>query len=599
MYAPAAWVPLCSGKSDADNKASGKACFVRKLLGPVMDFAGDYDLLQFQFDRHILRQVVSRASIASKVGCDPHLMMSSQWSPEYWRRHHECLLDLVEQVGQPDLFLTIAPYEFFFPYPAWVRKVQKILGRGPTQVPSGEVLAMAHALHQLCAGFLAGKTGGKKWKNHVFSDKTGTEETVQAFFGRFEFQDRGTLHLHILFWLKEPRKVLLEQIIKAELPADDGEVSALAFRVLRGQADEPSRLPLSDVSGWQWDSVRSRWQLRIKHTSEFLEANLRPFLVPLLRILRCHQDIQCDHTSGALLRYVLGYASKFDEAVQNEWWDTASDPWDAAVTMCRLWKPCEAEMVMALARCDMTMSSIDTKSYRPPMPWANDDETLMLYRRRPAECNDLSFLEWLRVTTITTKNGISTATVRKRTTRMCVGLDYMRLPRDAFFYQWLTMNIPHRIFTELRRPEMDKVAGNLQWLCMAMMLAPSKWTNTEWITNYLRQQGHREEQVQCILADLAAKRFAVVEQVAGRMPVWRGVARQRIEIPSLDKQQELVVNKVFDSLVQKRMLHESGEFDALDSLCRSIRPVFLTGGPGSGKSATCLAFRRAGYSKSI
>ena len=114
------------------------------------------------------------------------------FSPEYWSTRHAGLVDMVKQLGYPDLFITFAPYEWSFPYHAWVEDEMSKQLRSKLHLPVAETLHIAHVLAQTVSGFLTGSNavaGAKAWKSHVFSCADGTKRTVVNFFARLEFQD--------------------------------------------------------------------------------------------------------------------------------------------------------------------------------------------------------------------------------------------------------------------------------------------------------------------------------------------------------------------------------------------------------------------------
>eukprot|EP00959_Pyramimonas_sp_CCMP1952_P049300 1029878-Pyramimonas_sp.AAC.1 len=115
MIAPEGWAdPFQKSRSAAADNSSGsgkydslKAAFVRKVLSPVLDFGKDYSLLQFQFDRYILRNTMHQAVLAKTNERKASLAMKARhWAPEYWKSHHRVLLDVVRMHGYPHLFLT-------------------------------------------------------------------------------------------------------------------------------------------------------------------------------------------------------------------------------------------------------------------------------------------------------------------------------------------------------------------------------------------------------------------------------------------------------------------------------------------------------------
>ena len=134
------------------------------------------------------------------------------WSPAYWERHHRALLDVCEQIGAPHLFVTVAPREWSFLFPCWIGKARAAARAGPTELSGAEVLAVAHGLHQICAGFLCGASGdAHRWKDHLQDNKVGAFGGAQAHVARYEYQDggkyhefgkvRGSLYVHMLLWL--------------------------------------------------------------------------------------------------------------------------------------------------------------------------------------------------------------------------------------------------------------------------------------------------------------------------------------------------------------------------------------------------------------
>lgn len=214
-----------------------------------------------------MRTILGASSAAT---ADLHLARQEKhWTSGYWRRHHQLLLDVVEQFGHPDLFLTIAPYEWSFLWPYWVERVHRVLGEGPTSAAGAEVLSVAHALHQLCAGLLCGRTNhfGRPF---ILADKTGQRaETVKCFFARYEFQDggstnefgkgRGSFYVHMLIWLRKIRNILLERSVLAHLPENNCLLSSLASVV------QTSKTSIQHAAQEEvrrtYDEGHHRWQL--------------------------------------------------------------------------------------------------------------------------------------------------------------------------------------------------------------------------------------------------------------------------------------------------------------------------------------------------
>ena len=121
----------------------------------------------------------------------------------YWDWQHRYLIDAVRQFGFPSLFITISPSERSFPLPAWLDDISRHTGYGATQMPCFETYHFMHVLEQIVRGYLRG-SNDCNWRNNVFSYNRTASNNIQAYFYRFEFQKRGTVHIHFLVWLKHP-----------------------------------------------------------------------------------------------------------------------------------------------------------------------------------------------------------------------------------------------------------------------------------------------------------------------------------------------------------------------------------------------------------
>ena len=197
---------------------STKVSFWQKLTSEIADYSMLYDLLQFHYDVWLWQTVSGAIASARRMKCSPNKALESKsFSSEFWHWQHRYLLDAVEQFGFPSLFLTISPYEWSFPFPPWMEHLRKMTGKGSTQIPMLETLHIVHVLEQLVRGYMCG-SNTNRWKNHEFANsRTKSIDNVQTYFYRFEFQQRGTVHLHMLVWLKD-LKALKPNIIRADIP---------------------------------------------------------------------------------------------------------------------------------------------------------------------------------------------------------------------------------------------------------------------------------------------------------------------------------------------------------------------------------------------
>ena len=99
--------------------------------------------------------------------------------------------------------MTINPYEWTFPFPQWVKNDQQLTSCRPTKQAGFETVHIAHTLEQIVCGYLCGSNDAR-WNKHVFSyeNKKG-RSNINTYYSRYEFQKRGTMHLHLLVWFEK------------------------------------------------------------------------------------------------------------------------------------------------------------------------------------------------------------------------------------------------------------------------------------------------------------------------------------------------------------------------------------------------------------
>ena len=102
-----------------EERHSAKASFAAKLLSPLVGYGSDYELLQYVYDLNIW-SALGGAKNKCKGTPLRVLLKGAKFSPLYWKVRHFALIDLQRQLGYPTLFITIAPYEWSFPYHEWV-----------------------------------------------------------------------------------------------------------------------------------------------------------------------------------------------------------------------------------------------------------------------------------------------------------------------------------------------------------------------------------------------------------------------------------------------------------------------------------------------
>ena len=168
---------LGEDSSDEDgteqSRGSVRRLFLKQVLGPILDYAGDYGLLQFVHD------LAYWSDLGAKRHIQPHLSMrimlkGAPFTPAYWAVRHAAVLDLQRQCGRPVLFKTWAPYEWSAPYHRALLHQMESLLRSRTHLATLETLHLAHILVELLREWVVGGTrkhgdSSVRWKYNVLA----------------------------------------------------------------------------------------------------------------------------------------------------------------------------------------------------------------------------------------------------------------------------------------------------------------------------------------------------------------------------------------------------------------------------------------------
>lgn len=108
--------------SDEENPAerhSIKRSFMRKVLSPIIHYSQDLELLQFVYDLTLWSRIGGGKNACA--GLPLRLVLKGEtFSPFYRKTKRQALIDMQRQCGFPALFKTMAPWEFSFPYHAFI-----------------------------------------------------------------------------------------------------------------------------------------------------------------------------------------------------------------------------------------------------------------------------------------------------------------------------------------------------------------------------------------------------------------------------------------------------------------------------------------------
>ncbi len=128
---------------------------------------------------------------------------------------------------------------------------------------------------------------------------------MQTYFYWFEYQQRGTVHPHMLVWLKNISESQYS-LIRGDIPYEDKD---LAFLVKKLQLSDKNALPLNG-NLTSITTINNKTELTISHPAEAFAINLRGYIQTVLPTLMCRMDVQTTDGKGMILRYVTSYVTK-------------------------------------------------------------------------------------------------------------------------------------------------------------------------------------------------------------------------------------------------------------------------------------------------
>ena len=587
-----------------ESRLSSKVSFMIKVNSEIADYSMNHELLHFHYDLWLWQTVSGAIASARHLKCSPNKALETKaFSSEYWRWQHRYLMDAAIQFGRPSLFITISPYEWSFPFPPWLENLRARTGHGPTNLAQFETMHIVNALEQTVRGYMCG-SNTQRWSNHLFNFNRQKKQTnVLTYFYRFEFQDRGTVHLHMLVWLKDMTKMKLDAI-RADIPWQD---KSLAERVLDLQPSDKAGVPLFEEK----TSVRmenNKQILDLFHPAEAFAKNLRAYISTVLPALKCRMDIQTSDGKGMLLRYAASYVSKWHDAFHSDvMFSIRTGPYQAAYRHLRGLRPREPEMWMSLSAKRLAWSQSRTKQFTANVQSQANLKSHEKYCKRPNEESELSFLQWLRLYDQKGKPYKSGTTL--------VGVKLRSPFKDDYYYQDLLMNFPHRDIENLKHERHDDLPVAIKHFAAAVSLRPEVWTNESAIRDHFSLMGNKDDYVETLIA--------YVQSRLDFLHLWqRRVVSAGPELPSatsLDCEDDMSpeqfrIKSLVDKFLQQREEHyndipevnydsESSDTDNEDECPTDERDVqrlpstsghdwrkfiLIRGKPGTGKTYALL-----------
>lgn len=558
------------------DRASGKLSFLAKCFGPILDYSMDFQLLQYIFDRWMFKTITGAVNQANFAGCTPYTALSSKtFSPSFWQRQHRYLLDVVRQKGFPNLFITISPSEWTFTSPFWLDQQRDYYSLKPLKTPLFETSHFIHVLEQIVRGYLCG-TNDQRWSNHLFSYNNLKNKTnVDTFFYRFEFQERGTVHLHLLLWLHDFQHIQFKGI-RADIPQDDDPLQQYVTKFQKSNSRSKS-LSIQPQDTYVTTEDKKQY-LHIKHTPEAFAENLRAYIDTLLPSLKCSMDVQTSDGHGMILRYVTSYVSKWSETFHNtSLFNNDINASHAAFRYLINLQVCEPEMWTLMLNSKIAYSFGTNVDFHPPHPdVAADNKVLVSYYSRPNSLHEMSLIQWLRHVNSGKK------TSRGKSIPVFVGVTYLSFFNPLYFFQLLMLNHPHSCVDEIL-PTNRNVPSQVLYFVKAQTLIP-KLLEPKIFENMLQSEGHKIFFINNVLSYLQSLKDIIAAHSLHFLPskFHSVLPISNDSASNLNGLQLVVYNLFMQYVIARREYYNKSHPDNTEWM----NYIVITGHPGTGKTYT-------------
>lgn len=522
---------LLNGK---DNRASTKVAFMTKVFSQVCDYATNYELLQFHYDLWLFKTVSGAITTARKTHCSPARSLEGKpFSSEFWKWQHRYLCDAVKQFGFPHLFITISPSEWSFPVPLWLKQLQQLTGLGETNLSAYETVHFVNTLEQVVRGYLCG-SDDKRWKSHLFSlGRKSSMNNVVNYFYRFGFQKRGTVHIHLLVWLKIPQRIGL-QYIRADIPWADVDSAYLVYSL---QRSDKGSLSINEEET-KVETKNSVASINLCHPADAFAENIRGYISTILPALQCRMDVQSSDGHDLLLKYVSSYITKAHGAYHSESLYTAHvAPYEAAYRHLKQLAPLEPETWLAMSSKKIAWTPHRVKRFAVPLPDnVNSNKVMQMYWPRPNSLHTLTLLEWLRE-----MNTSKTPPLLYKRGCTLVGTKVTTVFKDEYFFQDMLLNKAHRNISELTISGFEEIPIVIRYFACALHHRACLWSDANNIKRHFERDGNQAWYVTNVLVH--------IQSLKDLYNLWkkRVISFGELKIPDivdqpLDQKQQLVIS---------------------------------------------------------
>lgn len=316
-------------------------------------------------------------------------------------------------------------------------------------------------LEQIARGYLS-RANSNRWQQHVFNNQEDpSQSNLLTYFYRMEFQSGGTLHLHMLVWVKD-LSLIRTNLLHASIPWGNPNDASL---VADTQKSSSFCLPLCLAQDSFLERPDRQQHLQFHYTPEDASRNLRAYVSTLLGALRCRTDVHLTDGKGMLLKYVSSYVTKMHEAATMEGlYCTDVTGFQAANSFLRSVRPLALEMAFQLSNVKVAWTDKQTEQFHAPHP---GNQAYLQYLKRDGSEEQQSPLEWLRGHSMVGSKPKALAA-----DKYLVAVKFVSPFNPVFFFQHLLVNHPHRHPGQLRHLEKATMPPAIQYFAQALALRP-------------------------------------------------------------------------------------------------------------------------------
>ena len=533
------WPHLYPTRASCDTAVAGretqyksvKMAYIAKVMSPVLDYAIEFELLHFHFDRHVLSHF-SSVTKSANINLQRALKNFPD-SPHDLLLNARALEDLNKQFGPAKFLITLSPGAYVTTWPEVCQNVRDVTGIRTLGDNAYEALHIVHVLDQLCRCFLFNTSNCHRRVPVAWSmfDTVDQQTSVLAWAYRVEFQEgsrkhlpgaatkhyhgTGMPHVHIVFWCSEAIKdTRVLNWLRADLATDFPRLHAAVLRIQSLEKPEPTRLPLSEETYWDGSTPV------LRHSREDEAAGILPYLSPLCLSELCHSNVSFISHPGQVSEYmtkVARYVTKNNQALDHNWLRDEKSGFKAALQFLIATQPSTAQMLNLLSNGSTFYMSCNRKDVSVPAPDENGDSTaVQLFRAylEDAVSQTIPYDEFLR--TYNTNATPPRKYQRLRAGTVALACETTSPWRDHYYAQWLTLNHIWRGTVELPA-DRNLAPPHHVWFATCLLMVPSFWEDDAAVVHWLSMAALSKPRMLTLLSAIRCWRSYVLRFLQGEV----------------------------------------------------------------------------------